>query len=106
MTKSLLFQPDPPTPTGARIVRGLADSDDTPRRPNPANDARSAATRHLTAVEAAAIVFAYREHTEAATGALRAFRLEQTAERKNVMRALAKLYGVSLTAIEVAVGTR
>ena len=48
----------------------------------------------------------YREHTTAATAALRAFRLAQTGERKNLMRGLAKRYGVSLTAIEVAVGTR
>jgi len=105
MSKSLLFQPTPPTPTNARKVYGLADSDDGKPR-HPANARRAAATKRLTAIEEAAIVFAYREHTTAATSALREFRLAQTAERKNIMRALAKRYGVSLTAIEVAVGTR
>ena len=105
MSKSLLFQPTPPTPTNARKVYGLSDSDDGKPR-HPANARRAAATKRLTAIEEAQIVHTYRDHTNLATVALRTFRLAQTAERKNVMRALAKLYGVSLTAIEVAVGTR
>jgi len=105
MSKSLLFQPAPPTPTNARKVYGLADNDDGKPR-HPANARRAAATKRLTAIEEAAIVFAYREHTTAATSALRAFRLAQTAERKNLLRKLARQYGVSATAIEVAVGTR
>ena len=105
MSKSLLFQPAPPTPTNARKVYGLADGDDGQPR-HPGNARRAAATKRLTAVEEAAIAFAYREHTGAARAALRAFRLAQTAERKKVLRKLAKQYGASLTAIEVAVGTR
>jgi hypothetical protein len=105
MSKSLLFQPAPPTPTNARKVYGLADSDDGKPR-HPANARRAAATKRLTAIEEAQIVHTYRDHCEAATASLRAFRQVQTAGRKNVMRALAKRYGVSLTAIEVAVGTR
>lgn len=105
MSKSLLSQPTPPTPINARMVRGLADSDDGKPR-HPGNARRAAATKRLTAVEEAAIVHTYREHTTAATAALRAFRLAQTGDRKNIMRGLAKRYGVSLTAIEVAVGTR
>lgn len=105
MSKNLLFQPTPPTPTGARMVYGLADSDDGKPR-HPANARRAAATKRLTAIEEAAIVHTYREHTTGATAALRSFRAAMTADRKNIMRGLAKRYGVSLTAIEVAVGTR
>ena len=111
MSKGILFQPAPPSVTNARMVRGLADGSDGDadkrrRGLNAANEARSAATKHLSVVEAAEIVFTYRVHTTQATSALRDFRLAQTAERKNLLRKLAKQYGVSATAIEVAVGTR
>jgi hypothetical protein len=106
MSKSLLFiATPPPPPKAARLINGVASGIDA-TKPNPANDARAAQTKRLTADEEAAIKQAYSQHTGAATAALRAFRLAMTADRKNVMRALAKRYGVSPTAIERAVGTR
>jgi hypothetical protein len=104
MSKSLLFQPTPPPINGARLVLGLAGHDD--QKPNPANEARAKATKRLTATEEAALAQAYRAHVEAATIALREFRLGQTKAREALLRKHALAHGVSLSAVERAVGLR